>query len=109
MLPRGYKIKKEEIPSIIKKGRNFSSSIFNLKFLPSPAGNKALFSVVVPKTVAKKATDRNIIKRRAFEAIKKNLPFPVAGYFIFFSKKEAEKSSFSLINKDISHILQIIL
>ena len=69
MLTKAYRINKNwEFQNIYRKGRNLSSQFFSVNFLQNRF-NFNRFGIVVSKKVAKKAVDRNLLKRQAREII----------------------------------------
>jgi len=66
---------------------------------------KVYFSV--SKTVAKKATDRNLLKRRSKAIVRKHITEFKKGYIYFFSfKKGADKASFGELELEILDLLK---
>ncbi len=104
MLPKKHRINKKTFEEILKKGKNFSSDCLYIKMLPIPEKH-SIFAFVVSSKVARKAVDRNKIKRRARHIIKKMLPKIEKGLgVIIFLKKGAEKMTFSELEKEINDI-----
>lgn len=68
MLIKKQRLKKENIPRVLKKGRVFSSENIYIKVVFEQTD--VAFAFVVSKKVSKKAVVRNKIKRRAREATK---------------------------------------
>ncbi len=64
------------------------------------------YAFVVSKAVAKKATDRNRLRRQGYMALHSHRLKPVAG--IFFFKKSLKKTSISDIKENISSVLNKI-
>ena len=74
MLSSKYRLKrKRDFERVYKKGRASRESFLLLRFAPNDLDNDR-FGIVISKKVAKKANERNIIKRRIREIIKKILP-----------------------------------
>ena len=74
MLSSKYRLKrKKDFERVYKKGRVNRENFLLLRFVPNDLGNTR-FGVVVSKKVAKKANERNAIKRRIREVIKEILP-----------------------------------
>jgi len=104
MLPKKHRINKKLFEEIFKKGKIFSSSNLSLKIAPT-AENRSRFAFVVSSKVAKRAVDRNKIKRRARHIVKKMLPKIEKGLgVIIFFKKGVEKMTFSELEKEINDI-----
>ena len=77
MLHRSFRLQKQDIARIYKKGRSFREDFLFCRILANRASNSR-FAVVIPKSVAAKATDRNRLKRKTHtilaELIKISIP-----------------------------------
>lgn len=85
MLPKRNRLDKKTIEIIFKKGKFVVSPSLTLKFLIVKENRKQI-SFVVPKTVSKKAVDRNLLRRRGYIALNKcfkDFPIGFLGVFIF--------------------------
>lgn len=67
MLPSSKRLTTPLFKSVMDKGKIFHSSLFNIKLLKIEG--KSLFSVAVPKKIAKNAVDRNRIRRQVYSAL----------------------------------------
>jgi ribonuclease P protein component len=106
MLARKHRINKELFAEIIKAGKSVSSDNLSLKIQPIPADCSA-FAFVVSSKVAKKAVDRNKLKRRARHIVAKMMPEIKNGLgIIIFLKKGSEKLNFQEIEKETRAIFQ---
>ncbi len=109
MLAQKNKIKREEMPQIIRFGRVFHGNFLTVRTSPilgSMAHTKDTSlhaSVVIPKACVKKATDRNLWKRRIYSVIEKfkhkNMKI------VIFAKKEIKTASFIEVKKDLENII----
>lgn len=104
MLSKKNRLSRYQIQKVIKKGRRFNFGFFSFKILANQL-DSARFAVVVPKSLAKKATDRNRLRRIIFEELghflKINLDVMVKLYQIPENEKilrEKIKAAFSKIN-----------
>lgn len=85
MLPKKNRNNKKEVSEIFKKGRTVSSHFLVLKYLK----NKPLFkkiSFITPKNISKNSTKRNLLRRRGYSILAKNLkrlPEGFSGVFLF--------------------------
>ena len=68
MLKRSFRLGKNEMDRIYKKGRSFARDFFVVRFTPNRAGH-CRFAVVISKKVLAKAVDRNSTKRQVYLAI----------------------------------------
>jgi ribonuclease P protein component len=74
MLKKLYRLNKtKEIQTLMKKGRSFYSPVLMVKVMANELP-QSRFSVVVSNKVSKKATQRNLIKRRLREIVRALLP-----------------------------------
>lgn len=106
MFPQKRKVGTELFPFVLKGGKTVSSEHFSFKFTPIPGIQESKFSFVVSGKVSKKATERNLLKRRGYVIIKKILALkkiPIAG--VFFSKSGATKLSYDALKQEINNLL----
>ncbi|MFH1402083.1 MAG: ribonuclease P protein component [Patescibacteria group bacterium] len=109
MLSRKQRIDTPLFKEVLKFGQNHYFNFFSVKIFKKTAQKNSRIAFVVPKKQFPKATQRNLIKRRGFNAIKDFCDFlPPAVNIIFFLKKDTEKLSFSDLKKEISSALQKI-
>lgn len=106
MLPRKRKVGIELFPFVLKKGKTVSSEHFSFKFAPILGIQESKFSFVVSGKVSKKATERNLLKRRGYVMVKK-IPtlkkIPIAG--VFFAKQGATKLPYGVFKKEVDELL----
>jgi len=106
MLPQKRKVGTELFPLVLKSGKTVSSEHLSFKFVPILGTQENKFSFVVSGKVSKKATERNLLKRRGYAVIKKNntlKKIPIAG--VFFAKSGATKLSYSALEQEINSLL----
>lgn len=105
MLPKEKRLKRKEFSAFLASpSRNKSSKFFSLRAVFG--SEKKQFSIVVSKKVAKNATDRNLLKRRFYEVIKKIEDQFSFGRYVFFVKSPAREASFSEIKEEITKMIQ---
>ncbi len=68
MLARNFRLKKNDMDRIYKKGQRVAQDLFLVRYLPNRAGHSR-FSVVISKKVLAKAHDRNHAKRQIYQLI----------------------------------------
>lgn len=74
MLRKKFRIQnKERTQYVFKKGGRFRSRFFQWKFLPNRFGHLR-FAILIGKNIARKAVERNKLRRRIYETIRKNWP-----------------------------------
>ena len=70
MLANKFRLKKSEVSAVYKKGRGRNFGLIGVKVLVNRLGF-GRFSVVIPKSLVKYASDRNRLRRIIFEEIAK--------------------------------------
>ena len=89
MLLKKNRADKKTIEKIFKQGKFINSPSLSFKFLFSKASNSLdsrQISFIAPKSVAKTDVKRNLLRRRGYAALKKNLrdfPAGIVGAFVF--------------------------
>lgn len=92
MLPKINRLTRKEIFVLKKeKPKILQGKFFGLSYLPKKDEQK--FGLIISTKIAKKATQRNKIKRLLFLAIEKNL-LSKKGWFLFLAKKPCAKADF---------------
>jgi len=107
MLPKKHRIKRIEFPSQKTRGVSVHGEYTTLRFynenkIAEKNNSTAKFSVVVSKKIAKKAIDRNLLKRRAYFSLKKitqNIKKPIV--CVLYMKKGSFEQSYKNIKSDI--------
>ena len=103
MLAKKNRASKELVEEIFKKGRFVNSRGLSFKFILMPGSQGRNISFIAPKSVAKGAVERNTLRRRGYNILKKYLqafPEGIRGVFVF--KK-------SLILPEIENEIKILL
>jgi len=67
MLPKSRRLVAAEVREVLRKGRSHKAQTLSFKRIPGP--DPLRVAVVVPKSVAKKATVRNRIRRAVYRAL----------------------------------------
>jgi ribonuclease P protein component len=89
MLPKKNRLDRKTLEEVFKTGQFVNTPSLTFKFLLKK-DSPTRVSFVVPKTVAKKATVRNELRRRGYSEVDlKKFPNGLAGVFIF-GKKSTE-------------------
>lgn len=92
---------------IFKEGRFFNSLHFTFKYILKNNTSSPRISFIVPKSVSKKAVERNQLRRLGYivlEKYLKNLPQELAGVFMFKKKL----SDVLIIENEIKDLLHKI-
>ncbi|MCK9186610.1 ribonuclease P protein component [Candidatus Gracilibacteria bacterium] len=69
MIAKKFKIPKKYIELILKKGESFDSKLFVVRFWENKIGFPR-FRIIVSTKFAKKAVDRNRVRRQVYEALR---------------------------------------
>ena len=91
MLSKKNRTSKKLVEKIFKLGKFVNSPNLTLKYI-NKEDSVPRVGFIAPKTVSKKAVDRNLLRRRGYSVLKNYLtvlPFGFAGVFIF-NKKSME-------------------
>jgi ribonuclease P protein component len=100
-MPKIYRLSRADFSSLRTLRKEYGS-FFTLTISKSP-DNKPRFACVVSKKVARKAHDRNLIKRRCRAALREvSLKAPLA--FVFTGKRSAEGATYVEISDDVKSL-----
>lgn len=84
MLPRPFRIVKEkDFANVMKLGRGWRRPEGQLKVMPNQLPHNR-YGIIVANKVAKKAHDRNLLKRRLREIVRGSSPSLKTGFDIVF-------------------------
>ncbi len=86
MLSKKNRTDKKAVEKIFKKGVFLGSDNLILKYTKEDSQNKPQISFIAPKGVAKKAVDRNKLRRRGYSILRKymqHFPLSFSGAFVF--------------------------
>jgi ribonuclease P protein component len=103
MLQKKKRVTKELFQIIMEKGEVISSPFFVFRYIKNSIPQ---YAFVAPKGIVKKASNRNALRRKGYNALRVHTLKNVAG--IFFYKKQAILVSFAEIKDDIKIILSKI-
>ncbi len=118
MLSKKNRVNKKLVDKIFKEGRFINSPNLTLKFIKDEYTTPRI-SFIAPKTASKKAVDRNLLRRRGYFIIKKQLgrfPANFTGAFVFGKKsmeffggrKNKTKNPIKNLENEIENILNKI-
>ena len=107
MLPRIHRLKKKkEIERVFKEGEGDREDFLFLKLAKNYL-KASRFAFIVGRQVAKKAVQRNKLKRRLREIIKNKLSRIKTGFDgIIVAKKGAEAKNFNELNEAVDKLLK---
>lgn len=103
MLPKKKRATKELFLSIMKNGEVLYGSFFVFRYIKQ---DRPQYAFVAPKSVARKATERNKLRRLGYNAIRSIEAKNVAG--LFFYKKQGVVASKEEIKNEIIFLLKKI-
>jgi len=95
MLSKKYRFKNFDFKKF-QKSNKISNEVLTLMKI-QPENNIPKFSIIVDKKNIKKATKRNKIKRKIYEAIRLNLDKIPLGYYLIKVKKDISNEDFKSI------------
>jgi len=106
MLPKKNRVDTRSVKKIFQEGKFINSPNLTLKFLKN-SDNKTRISFIAPKSLAKLAVKRNLLRRRGYKALEKyfkDFPLGLTGVFIFKKCQD----DINIIEKEIESILHKI-
>ena len=92
MLPKKSRADKKTVEKLFKQGKFINSSSLTFKFILSQATTLPCLSFIVPKKVASKAVERNLLRRSGYSALEKYFHKFSAGLLGVFVFNKKEKS-----------------
>ena len=104
MLSKKNRADKNTIEEIFQKGTFINSPTLSFKFIKKGDVSTPKISFIVPKGIAKIATERNSLKRLGYVALREYLdmvPHGINGVFLFRKKED----SLLKIKKEIEKII----
>lgn len=104
MLPRSQRLSVLQFNLVMEKGRITHSPLFILRSLNAPDGCTHI-SAVAPQKIFKKATQRNKLRRRIYEAVQvvfSEISQPV--HAIIFAKGGVPDADISVIENEVKDI-----
>ncbi|MFA6520108.1 MAG: ribonuclease P protein component [Candidatus Paceibacterota bacterium] len=106
MLPKKNRADKKAIEKIFKEGIFLNSPHLTFRFIKTRNKDRKI-SFIVPKSVAKLAVKRNLLRRRGYGALEKVIdtsPIGLVGAFIF----NKYQNDISILENEIKNILSKI-
>ena len=109
MLSRKNRINTELFKEVLKNGRVHNFNFFSLRVLKLPPQDENRFAFVAPKKIFKKAVQRNLLRRRGYNAVKNEFGKSASSLAaVFFLKKGAEELNFEDFKNEIKIALRKI-
>ena len=107
MLPQSKKVSRKEFPKSHKKGEIYHSPHLSLVVVKKDSKLPSKFSFVISGKVAKKAVERNKLKRWTYRTIQKECDNIKNGFVsVFFSKKNSTKLTHSQLEDQVLVLLK---
>ncbi len=104
MLPRKNRVDKKAVDQIFKKGSFLNSPNLTFKFILGGKPGAPRISFIAPKSVAKLAVKRNLLRRRGYRVLHKyirDFPTGITGVFIF----KTFQDDLLIIENEVKNIL----
>lgn len=107
MLATKYRIPREKISFILKKGNFFETNLFLVRYWPNEK-DFSRYRVIVSKKIYPKAVKRNLLRRQIYEIIRQNMTTQhLPKNIILIPKKKILNYNYQQMQKDIQkHITQ---
>ncbi|MFC1749810.1 ribonuclease P protein component [Pseudomonadota bacterium] len=108
MIPKTFRLPKNNIKQVLHKGQRLDEKYFSYKYIHS---NKKVsrFCVIVSSKVDAKAVKRNLLRRRIYETIRLNKEILSAACdIIIIAKKGATEIKFEELTQEITKSLKKI-
>lgn len=104
MLATKYRVPRQYIDYILKKGDSYTSKLFIVRYKPNRE-SFCRYRIIISKKVDPKAVKRNHLRRQSYEAIRISMPKePISGLdVILIAKKNALKASYQDIEDDLKN------
>mgnify|MGYP001618293616 CR=1 FL=1 len=106
MLPKKNRVSTKEVELIFKKGSFLNSPHLTFKYLKN-SQKQIKISFIAPKSVAKLAVKRNLLRRRGYSALGgyiDQFPLGLIGVFVF----KKYQDDISILENEIKNILNKI-
>tara|TARA_B100000745_G_scaffold104528_3_gene66774 strand:- start:1980 stop:2303 length:324 start_codon:yes stop_codon:yes gene_type:complete len=105
VLSKHHRLSQKEKTPKIRGSVRFSGVFMSSTFVPHRNGDTSTkFLIVAPTRAIKKATQRNLVRRRVRHIIKKLEPKWKKGTYSLYLKKNSERVSFKELEEDVKKI-----
>lgn len=107
MIAKKYRIDRNLIPYILRKGQSFESKLFIIRFINNEKGHPR-YRTIVSKKINNKATIRNKLRRRIYESAQKAtkaVSNPKEADMMLIPKKLITKAKYQEIEEDIKKLI----
>ena len=108
MFIKEKRVPRSLFPEVLQKGKVVHGTLFSLRFAQNTQKHNR-YSVIVPKTVAKNAVDRNKIRRRIYEICRKGEGTHKKPYlYVIYTKKGSALLSYEKLTNEINGLFSKI-
>jgi len=108
MIPKKNRLNSLFFKNLFKKGKSIDNILFSLKYVKDNIQEYKV-SIVVSKKVSKKATERNLLKRRFLSVVIENKDILLKDTsYIFYPKKNSLTTERNILQNEIFLVLQKI-
>lgn len=108
MIAKNQRISKNRVAWLLKKNQKLNDDFFSVKFQLNKQGLNR-YSIVVSKKTLKLATDRNLLRRRCYEALRLMSSQNNSIDFLIFIKSPALKLDFAGLEEHLTQIIEKII
>ena len=98
----------DQIDYIFKKGKRYFSKYFRITILTLREDEKPRVLCMISKKIAKKAYQRNLIRRRTYSLVVQNKEYFSKNHVIIFPKVTVETLPFEELQRDFVHLVKQI-
>ncbi len=91
MLPKRNRVDKKNVEKIFKEGKFVGSPSLTFKFILANDSTPPRVSFIAPKSIARSAVKRNLLRRKGYSALEKYIkqfPAGILGVFVFKRPEE---------------------
>jgi len=104
MIPTNLRLTAQEVRYALKKGDSMSSELFIVRYIKNKEEQNPKFAVITSNKLSAKAVERNLIRRRTYEAIRLKKDDDVKYKLVLIPKKKILKAEYKNIEDDIIKI-----
>ena len=103
MLTKSKRLRAAEVEQVMKTGKSARSAHLQVKFVSSSASLRS--AAVVPKSLARKATARNALRRALYRAIAGQKTTDIKGNAVFFVRVIPKDKSTATFTEELMQLL----
>ena len=103
MLTKSQRLRSAEVEQVLKTGRSVRSAHLQAKFVGTVAHVRS--AAIVPKSLARKATARNTIRRALYRALAQADTTGLKGNAVFFVRVVPKEKLTAVFSEELTHLL----